>query len=64
MASIFVQLKDRLERTTNFNTWKERVMNVPEEHDLDSFVTTVIEEPTKNERRINYKKNQAKEDHI
>ena len=59
MASISVKLEYRLEGTTNFNTWKARVINILEEHDLDSFVTTVIEEPTTNARRTNYKKNQA-----
>ena len=49
MTSIFVRLKDQLEGTSNFNTWKERVLNILEEHDLDSFVTTVVEEPTTNE---------------
>ena len=31
-----------------------------EENDLDSFVTSVIEETTINESRLNYNKNQAK----
>ena len=40
------------------------MFNILEEHDLDSFVTSVIEEPTTNARRKNYKKNQAKENQI
>ena len=40
------------------------MINILEEHDLDSFVATVIEEPTTNAGRINYKKNQAKEKRI
>ena len=64
MASISVRPEDRLEGTSNFNTWKSRVINIFEEHDHNSFVTIVIEEPTTNERRINYKKNQAKEKRI
>ena len=61
MASISVQLEDRLEGTSNFNTWKVRVINIIEEHGLDYFVTIVIEESTTNAWRINYTKNQAKE---
>ena len=61
MASISVHPKDRSEGTSNFNTWKVRVFNILEEHDLDSSVTYVIEEPTSNAGRTNYKKNQAKE---
>ena len=64
MASIFIWPKDLLEGTTNFNTWKARVINILEKHDLDSFVTAVIEEPTTNAGRTNYKKNQAKEKRI
>ena len=36
------------------------VINILEVHDLDSFVTSMIEEPITNARRKNYKKNQAK----
>ena len=64
MASISVRPKDRLEGTSNFYTWKERVINILEEHDLDSFVTSMIKDPTTNARRKNYKKNQAKEKRI
>ena len=61
MASIFIRTLDRLKGTSNFNTWKERVFNILEEDDLDSFVTSMIEDPTTNAGRTNYKKNQAKE---
>ena len=61
MASISIRPEDRLEGTSNFNTWKARVFNILEENDIDSFVTFVIEEPTTNVGRTNYKKNQAKE---
>ena len=36
------------------------MINILEKHYLDTFVTTVIEEPTINAGRTNYKKNQAK----
>ena len=58
MASISIRPEDRLEGTSNFNTWKARVINILEEHDLDSFVTTMIEEPITNARTTNYNKNQ------
>ena len=64
MASISTPLEDRLEGTFNFSTWKERVINILEEHDIDSFVTSMIEEPTTISGRTNYKKNQAKEKRI
>ena len=60
MASISIQPEDRLEGTLKFNTLKAMVFNILEEHDLDSFVIIVIEEPTTNVGRTNYKKNQAK----
>ena len=36
------------------------MINIVEVHDLDSFLSTMIEEPTTNAGRTNYKKNQAK----
>ena len=60
MASISIRPKDQIEGTSNFHTWKAWVINILEDHDLDSFVTTMIEEPTTNLGRTNYKKNQAK----
>ena len=36
------------------------MINILEEHDIDSFVTSVIEEPTTNTGKKIYKKNQAK----
>ena len=64
MTSILVRSEDRLEGTSNFNTWKERVLNILEEHDLDSFATTMVEEPTTNERRIKFNKNKANSKHL
>ena len=49
MASIFVQLKDRLEGTSKFNTWKPMVLIILEENDLDAYVTSMSEEPLSNE---------------
>ena len=60
LALILVRLEDRLESTSNFNTWKARVLNILEEHDLDGYVSIVVEEPTSNAGCINFKKNQAK----
>ena len=57
MASIPEYL---LQGTSNFNTWKARVIKILKEHDLDSFVTIVIEEPNTIARRTNYKNNQLK----
>ena len=60
MTSISIRPKNCLEGTSNFNTWKARVLNLLEENDIDSFMNSVVEEPTTNATRINYKKNIAK----
>ena len=60
MNSISVKVEDRLEGSFNFNVWKVRIMNILEEHDLDNFVTNVVEEPTTTTGRKNFKKNQEK----
>jgi hypothetical protein len=61
MTSILVKAEDRLEGASNFNIWKVGVLNIFEENDLDSFVTSVVEEPNSNAGKENFKKNQAKE---
>lgn len=60
MTSISIKPEDRLEGASNFNVWKTRVLNILEEYDLDSFVTSVVEEPTTNAGRSAFKKNQVK----
>ena len=43
---------------------KSAVTNILEEHDLDTFLTLVVEDPTTNGGWVNFKKNQAKEKRI
>ena len=57
MTSISVRPEDRLEGTSNFNTWKMRVLNILQEHDLDGYISIVVEDPTSNVGCINFKNN-------
>jgi hypothetical protein len=57
---ISVRAEDRLEGASNFNVWKLRIMNILQEHDLEQYVTSMMEEPTSNTRRATFRKNQAK----
>ena len=57
---ISLRSKDQLEGTSNFNTWKDRILSILEEHDLDGYVSNVVEEPTSNAGHTNYKRNQSK----
>jgi hypothetical protein len=59
-SSISVRAEDRLEGATNFNVWKLRITNILQEHDLEQYVTTVVEEPTNNAGRVTFRKSQAK----
>ena len=61
MASfIFFKAEDRLEGASNFNVWKLRIMTILQEHDLEHYVTVVMEEPTSNAGRAAFKKSQTK----
>ena len=60
MTSISVRPEDRLEGVSNFSTWKTRIMNILEEHDLNQSETSVVEVPTTNVGRTAFKKSQAK----
>ena len=59
-SSISVRAEDRLEGASNFNVWKFRIMNILQAHDLEQYVTTVMEEPTSNAGRAAFMKSQAK----
>jgi hypothetical protein len=59
-SSILVRAKDRLEGATNFNVWKLCITNILQEHDLEKYVTTVVEEPTNNAGRMTFRKIQSK----
>jgi hypothetical protein len=59
-SSISVRAEDRLEGATNFNVWKLCITNILQEHDLEQYVTTVVEEPMNNAGRMTFRKIQAK----
>ena len=59
-SSISVRAEDRLEGATNFNVWKLWITNILEEHDLDHYVTTMVEEPMNNAGRAVFRKSQSK----
>jgi hypothetical protein len=59
-SSISVRAEDRLEGASNFNVWKLWISNILQEHELEQFVTSVIEEPTTNAGRAAFRKSQAK----
>ena len=60
MTSISVRPEDKLDGVSNFSTWKVRVMNILEEHDLDQFIKDELETPTTVAGRSGFKRNQAK----
>jgi hypothetical protein len=59
-TSISIRAKDRLEGATKFNVWKLCITNIFQEHDLEQYVTTVVEEPMNNAGREAFGKSQAK----
>jgi hypothetical protein len=59
-SSISVRAEDRLKGATNFNVWKLRIKNILQEHDLEQYVTTVMEEPMNNVGKATFRKSQAK----
>ena len=56
----FVITKDMFDGSTRFNTWKTRVLTIDEEHDIDHYITRVVEEPSNNARRTTFEKNTTK----
>ena len=60
MMAASIRPKDSLNGSSNFNNWKARLMAILEENELDHYVTSVLEEPTRNFGRTAYKRNQGK----
>jgi hypothetical protein len=60
VSSISVRAEDRLEGATNFNVWKLCITNILQQHDLEQYLTIVVEEPTNNTGRTNFRKSQEK----
>ena len=56
MATNIFRPEEKLEGSTNYNSWKARLTTILEENDLDELVFNTIEEPAS----IAYKKKQAK----
>ena len=46
MTLISIWPEYHFESTSNFITWKARVLNILEEHNLDFYVSSVVEDPT------------------
>jgi hypothetical protein len=59
-SSISVRVEDRLGGASNFNVWKLRIMNILQDHDLEQYVTIMMEETTSNTGRVAFRKSQAK----
>ena len=60
MAINIFRPEDKLQGSTNYNSWKARLTTILEENDLDDIVFNIIEEPTSNAGKVAYKKKQAK----
>ena len=60
MVTNTFKLKEKLEGSTNYNSWKARRIIILEENDLNDLVFNTIEESTSNAARIAFKKKQAK----
>ena len=60
MTTASFRPEDRLEGSSNFNSWKDRILATIEENDLDDLVINVVEEPTTNAGRAAFKRKQAK----
>ena len=60
MATNTFRSEEKLEGSTNYNSWKARLTTILEENDLDDLVFNTIEEPTSNVGRTAFKKKQAK----
>ena len=64
MALISIRPEERLEVTSKFNTWRDRIMNILEQCDMDGYISNVVEEITTNVGCTAFENNQTKEKRI
>ena len=60
MVVNIVKPEEKLQGSTNYNSWKARLTAILEENELDDIVFNVTEEPTSNAGRLAYNKKHAK----
>ena len=60
MAVNIFKPEEKLQGSTNYNSWKARLTTILEENDLEDIVFNVSEDPTSNVGRLAYKKKQDK----
>ena len=58
MAVDIFRPEEKLQGSSNYNSWKARLTAILEENDLDDIMFNVNEEPTSNVGRLAYKKKQ------
>ena len=57
---IGMKVEDRLDGTSNFSSWKSRVLFILEENDLLKFVNGDVPEPEEEAKKAQWKKNNAR----
>ena len=60
MATNTFRPEEKLEGSTNYNSWKAKLTTILEENDLDDLVFNTIEEPTANASGIAFKEEASK----
>ena len=55
-----MNVEDRLDGTSNFSSWKSRVLLILEENDLLKFVKKNVQEPEVETEKAQWKKNDAR----
>ena len=58
--TISTKLDEKLEGADNFRAWKDRVMLILEENDLEGFIEEDILEPEEDEAKAKHKKSLVK----
>ena len=64
IATNIFRPEEKLQGSTNYNSWKARLTAILEENDLDDVVFYTIQEPTSNACKTAFKKKQAKDRRI
>jgi len=55
-----LRVEDRLDGTTNFKSWKTKILLALDKNDIQNYVKKSVSEPQDVEEKVRHKKNEAK----
>ena len=60
MVSSLIRVEDRLDGATNFKSWKNRILFILDENEIQNYIKQNVSKPESAEEKARHKKSEAK----